>query len=74
MAVKGGEEDDAGEHFPTYRRVNHVCCEHAAKRASKEVDRSALLVNLILLACFENEQPLVVVDLLMRIEDAFFAS
>ena len=74
MAVEGGEEDDAGEHLLAYRRVNHVCCEHAAKGASKEVDWSALLVNLILLACLENEHPLVIVDLLMRIEDAFLAA
>ena len=74
MAVKGREQDDAGEHLLAYRRVNHVCCEHATKGASKEVDWSALLVNLILLACLENEHPLVIVDLLMRIEDSFLAA
>ena len=74
MAVEGGEEDDAGEHPLANRCVNHICCEHATKRASKEVDWSALLVNLILLACLENEHPLVIVDLLMRIEDSFFTA
>lgn len=71
--VVGSQEADTGKHCLTYNACCHICGYKPAEGATKEEQRSLLLVNLVLADGFVNEQPLVVVDVLGLLDNISYA-
>jgi hypothetical protein len=69
-----GQQDDAGEHALSQRRVRHVGGYQTAERPPEQEQGRSLLVDLELLAGFKDEEPVVVVDLIGVLNDAALAA